>query len=140
MNTEWEEGEPCSPGCLSHVTHPCENCGRVAGRIPLKLCPFCGDVALDLDKVTSPQQRIKGDPFVGCLNPMCTQPSARRSIWNAPAKEVIELRKRVTELEALCLQPCPLGNETESAFIAGRMLVCPVREERDQNAKEMKDA
>jgi len=28
-----EEGQPCKhPGCLSHVSHPCEGCGRVAGR------------------------------------------------------------------------------------------------------------
>ena len=28
-----EDGEPCDhPGCLAHVTHPCEGCGRVAGR------------------------------------------------------------------------------------------------------------
>ena len=27
------DGVPCShPGCLNHVTHPCEGCGRVAGR------------------------------------------------------------------------------------------------------------
>jgi hypothetical protein len=27
------DGEPCAhPGCLSHVTHPCEGCGRVGGR------------------------------------------------------------------------------------------------------------
>ena len=27
------DGEPCGhPGCLSHVSHPCEGCGRVAGR------------------------------------------------------------------------------------------------------------
>lgn len=27
------EGESCShPGCLSHTTHPCEGCGRIAGR------------------------------------------------------------------------------------------------------------
>lgn len=27
------EGEPCThPGCLKHVTHPCEGCGRVGGR------------------------------------------------------------------------------------------------------------
>lgn len=27
------DGEPCGhPGCLSHVTHPCEGCGRIAGR------------------------------------------------------------------------------------------------------------
>ena len=26
-------GEPCNhPGCLSHVSHPCEGCGRIAGR------------------------------------------------------------------------------------------------------------
>lgn len=26
-------GEPCDhPGCLSHVSHPCESCGRTAGR------------------------------------------------------------------------------------------------------------
>jgi hypothetical protein len=29
------EGIPCShSGCLFHITHPCEGCGRVAGRIP----------------------------------------------------------------------------------------------------------
>lgn len=27
------EGEPCSHrGCLNHTTHPCEGCGRIAGR------------------------------------------------------------------------------------------------------------
>lgn len=26
-------GEPCDhPGCLQHRTHPCEGCGRIAGR------------------------------------------------------------------------------------------------------------
>ena len=27
-----KDGEPCSHrGCLNHVTHPCEVCGRIAG-------------------------------------------------------------------------------------------------------------
>jgi len=27
------EGEPCGhPGCLNHVSHPCEGCGRIAGK------------------------------------------------------------------------------------------------------------
>jgi len=31
-----EDGEPCGhPGCLNHVTHPCEGCGRIAGKAPL---------------------------------------------------------------------------------------------------------
>ena len=30
---ELPDGIPCDhPGCLSHVSHPCEVCGRVAGR------------------------------------------------------------------------------------------------------------
>jgi hypothetical protein len=30
-------GEPCGhPGCLSHVTHPCEGCGRIAGGLTAK--------------------------------------------------------------------------------------------------------
>jgi hypothetical protein len=25
-------GEPCNhPGCLHHITHPCEGCGRITG-------------------------------------------------------------------------------------------------------------
>ena len=29
------DDEPCKhAGCLSHVSHPCEGCGRVAGRTP----------------------------------------------------------------------------------------------------------
>ena len=28
------EGEPCGhPGCLNHITHPCEGCGRKGGVI-----------------------------------------------------------------------------------------------------------
>ena len=28
----WYEGEPCKhPGCKSHVSHPCEGCGRQWG-------------------------------------------------------------------------------------------------------------
>lgn len=30
------DGVPCThPGCLSHVSHPCEGCGRVGGRTAL---------------------------------------------------------------------------------------------------------
>jgi hypothetical protein len=31
------DGEPCNhSGCLSHVGHPCEGCGRIAGQYPEK--------------------------------------------------------------------------------------------------------
>jgi hypothetical protein len=33
----WKDGIPCKhPGCLSHITHPCEGCGRIGGRYPEK--------------------------------------------------------------------------------------------------------
>ena len=33
MKTEkLKDSEPCSVGCLHHATHPCEKCGRIAGR------------------------------------------------------------------------------------------------------------
>ena len=29
---EYRDGEPCDhPGCLSHISHPCEGCGRIGG-------------------------------------------------------------------------------------------------------------
>jgi hypothetical protein len=35
-NGSLKDGEPCGhPGCLFHVSHPCEGCGRVAGKISL---------------------------------------------------------------------------------------------------------
>ena len=46
------DGEPCShPGCLSHVSHPCEGCGRVGGRSRCEhdrlnedgICRACGE-------------------------------------------------------------------------------------------------
>lgn len=26
----FQPGQPCSPGCASHLSHPCEGCGRYA--------------------------------------------------------------------------------------------------------------
>lgn len=29
---QYADGEPCDhPGCLSHISHPCEGCGRRGG-------------------------------------------------------------------------------------------------------------
>ena len=33
-----KDGEACDhPGCLSHVSHPCEGCGRRSGKDPVSL-------------------------------------------------------------------------------------------------------
>lgn len=35
LKDAWPPGVPCEhPGCLSHVSHPCEGCGRTNGRYP----------------------------------------------------------------------------------------------------------
>lgn len=31
---EFQPGVPCDhPGCFSHLTHPCEKCGRIGGKV-----------------------------------------------------------------------------------------------------------
>jgi len=44
--------EPCEhPGCLNHITHPCDGCGRIAGQKVLSDllgCPFCKAHAAEL--------------------------------------------------------------------------------------------
>ena len=33
------DGEPCShKGCLSHISHPCQGCGRIAGKYVVRPC------------------------------------------------------------------------------------------------------
>jgi hypothetical protein len=47
------DGEPCGHhGCLIHVTHPCEGCGRVGGRFALsdKYLPTCGKCHKTVDE------------------------------------------------------------------------------------------
>lgn len=35
---KYKDGEPCDhPGCLHHLSHPCEACGRIAGRESVQL-------------------------------------------------------------------------------------------------------
>ena len=47
---ELPDGVPCDhPGCLSHVSHPCEVCGRVAGRRLTKRALDLGDSAASED-------------------------------------------------------------------------------------------
>lgn len=48
--------QPCGhPGCLHHVTHPCEWCGRIAGRWPAEQC---GVVDLKGEHCPNPPTRI----------------------------------------------------------------------------------
>jgi hypothetical protein len=38
LTRKQKDGESCGhPGCLAHVTHPCEACGRIAGNIYSKM-------------------------------------------------------------------------------------------------------
>ena len=48
----------------------------------LENCPFCDGPATDLDEVTAPEDRIKGDPIIACLSPDCPQVTTRLRFWN----------------------------------------------------------
>lgn len=33
MRIKYNDGQPCEHrGCLSHISHPCEGCGRISGK------------------------------------------------------------------------------------------------------------
>ena len=33
MKIKYNDGQPCEhKGCLNHISHPCESCGRIAGK------------------------------------------------------------------------------------------------------------
>jgi hypothetical protein len=33
MRIKYDNGQPCEhKGCLNHITHPCEGCGRIGGQ------------------------------------------------------------------------------------------------------------
>lgn len=55
MKVILREGEPCSHrGCLNHISHPCEGCGRVGGQRTLEFAletyRYGFDVTYDGDK------------------------------------------------------------------------------------------
>lgn len=38
------DGQPCDhPGCLIHISHPCEGCGRIGGKGDVTENPFIED-------------------------------------------------------------------------------------------------
>jgi ethanolamine utilization protein EutP (predicted NTPase) len=48
------DGEPCShKGCLSHISHPCEGCGRIGGR---KVITYI--VKADMNKIQDIEKRF----------------------------------------------------------------------------------
>ena len=48
------DGEPCShKGCLSHVSHPCEGCGRIAGKTVITYI-----VKVDMNKIDNIEKRF----------------------------------------------------------------------------------
>lgn len=65
---KYKDGEPCDhTGCLHHITHPCEGCGRIAGYYPE-----------DLEKVNLEEMKKEMDKknilvpgescgYIGCL-------------------------------------------------------------------------
>lgn len=57
--SKYEDGDPCDhPGCLHHISHPCEVCGRIAGRTKQLAIYHRGKTTINTD----PQRRC----YNGC--------------------------------------------------------------------------
>jgi hypothetical protein len=60
-NRSLKEGEPCDHiGCLSHLTHPCEGCGRINGKSKAKVITDFGGLMRFASALGKAKQ--KGDP------------------------------------------------------------------------------
>lgn len=70
--SELRDGDPCDhPGCLHHVTHPCEGCGRVAGRsVPASRVLRDGEVAVDATELVALRKLFSaaGNTIAGIRN------------------------------------------------------------------------
>ena len=56
-----EAGVPCGHfGCLQHVTHPCEGCGRIAGGM-MKIYPinYVAGLQADIAELEKENKRLK---------------------------------------------------------------------------------
>ena len=70
----YNNGEPCDhAGCLSHVTHPCEGCGRVAGR-------YLKPESIPLDLIQTTTVKKGKVPFPQC--PKCKEPMTEMKCGN----------------------------------------------------------
>ena len=92
---KWREGEPCShPGCLSHISHPCEGCGRIGGEYPEHPCRLCdGFIQAGEDESKWGLDWYKGYVHFSCIENIF---DATRRMRNKP-----ELAKLEAENEAL---------------------------------------
>lgn len=62
MRENLEDGKACAhPGCLHHFSHPCEGCGRIAGRAPTpieeKILARCSTIERERDGLAARLRR-----------------------------------------------------------------------------------
>ena len=64
---EWLEslpdGVPCDHrGCLSHISHPCESCGRIGGKRLTPLTPDAAEGSEQIEKIIKEIASTSGVP------------------------------------------------------------------------------
>jgi len=62
MQIKYNDGQPCNhKGCLSHISHPCEGCGRIGGKGIVYLVDV-GDITL-FDSKGEPLWKVKKENY-----------------------------------------------------------------------------
>lgn len=77
MEIKYNDGEPCNhKGCLSHISHPCEGCGRIAGKGSIiesgKIILQNGSVIIPLETTDIIRGKVRGLIFE---KPTCYMPN-----------------------------------------------------------------
>jgi len=100
------DGVPCKhPGCLSHISHPCEGCGRIGGRTKNSR-----DKILELFPESKEMPDFSGAPSADyCIVRPATKedwpenkwvsigPYVRGNPWDAAWKKIVMDREGITE-------------------------------------------
>ena len=57
------DGVPCDHlGCLSHISHPCEVCGRIGGKRPTQLAVDVAEASEQIKKIAKEIASVSGVP------------------------------------------------------------------------------
>jgi len=110
-----QDGIPCGhPGCLNHVSHPCENCGRIAGRN----CE--GDYIIFSRRDRKRIASIENNPTSEKVNKLLSQG------WNiVSVEEILDMIDEVKRLKTPPNPPKPPEPPINALVLEGTAGDCP---------------
>lgn len=98
------DGEPCNhPGCLSHISHPCEGCGRIGGRIATGAISIEGLKDAFAESLYGPLEEQTYQTYAGVTR--STNPEAANWKMNEGEPSVLTIEKLAVLVDTIPKMP-----------------------------------